>query len=152
MGSEMCIRDRVGQLRGALGFGQGDVELRQFVGPLGDPSLQAFVGFGQRLFSLAERGDVGETHDKTATRHRVADQLDHTTIGEKSFRGVGAALTHPVQAPGHVHFGFAGTAQTAFGVVANNVGNRAAKPDQSIRVVEQLQICLLYTSPSPRDS
>src|SRR5690606_19605149 len=90
-------------------------------------------------------GDVGKTHDETAARHRVADQLDHTTIGKQSFRGVGAALAHPVQTAGDVHLGFARTAQTAFGVVANDVGNRPANADQAVRVVEQLQV-----TPVPR--
>ena len=130
----------VGRLGVALGFGQGHVELRQFVGAFGDPSLQTFVGFGQRLFGFAERGDVGETHDETTARHRVADQLDHPAIGKQSFGSVRAALTHPVQAAGDVHFGFAGAAQAALGVVANDVGNRSADADQAIRVVEQLEV------------
>ncbi len=50
------------------------------------------------------------------------------------------ALTHPVQTPRNVHFSFAGAAQTAFGVVANDVGNRPADADQAVGVVEQLQI------------
>ena len=94
----------------ALGFGQRDVELRQFLRTLADPLLQPLVGLGQRLLGFAERSNVGETHDETAARHRVADQLDHSTVGEQPFRGVRTALTHPVQTAGNVYFGFAGAA------------------------------------------
>ncbi len=72
----------VGRLGIALGFGERDVELRQFLGAFADPLLEPFVRLGQRLFGFAERGNVGETHDKSAARHRVADQLDYPAIGE----------------------------------------------------------------------
>ena len=102
--------------------------------------LQAFIGFGQGLFSFAERGDVGEAHDETAAGHRIADQLDDAAIGEQALGGMRPTLAHPVQAPGHMHFGFAGAAQAAFSVVADNVSNRAPHADQPLRVVEQFQI------------
>ena len=130
----------VGRFRRALGLGQGDVQLRQFVGPFGDALFQALVGFGQGLLGLAERGDVGEAHDKTATGHRVADQLDHPAVGEQPLRGMRAALAHPVQAPRDMHFGLAGPAQAAFGVVADDIGNRPADADQAVRVIEQFQV------------
>ncbi|MNI39905.1 hypothetical protein D3C73_941000 [compost metagenome] len=119
----------VGRLGGALGFGQGDVELRQLVGALRHPAFQAFVGFGQRLFGLAERGDVGETHDKSTAWHGVADQLDHAPVREQSFGGVGAALAHPVQTARDVHFRFTGAAKPTLGVIADDVGNRPADTD-----------------------
>ncbi|MCY1397617.1 hypothetical protein D9M71_126270 [compost metagenome] len=110
------------------------------MGPFGDPLLQAFVGFGQRLFGFAERGDVGETHDEAAARHRVADQLDDPAVGEQALGGMRAALAHPVQATRDVNFGFAGAAQAALGIVANDVGDRPTDTDQAVRVVEQLQV------------
>ena len=130
----------VGSFGGALGFGQRDVELRQFLGSLADPLFQAFVGLGQRLFGFTERGDVGETHDEAATGHRIADQLNHPAVGEQPFGGVRAALTHPVQTTRDMHFRLAGTTQPALGVVANDVGDWPADADQTVRVVEQLQV------------
>ncbi|MNQ65020.1 hypothetical protein D3C85_794640 [compost metagenome] len=53
---------------------------------------------------------------------------------------MGAALAHPVQASGDVDFRFAGAAQAAFGIVANNVGNRPADADQAVRVVEEFEV------------
>ena len=102
--------------------------------------LKPFVGFGQRLFGFAEGGNVGETHDESAARHRVANQFNHTAIGEQAFRGVRAALTHPVQAAGHMHFRLAGAAQPALGIVTDDVGNRPTHADQALWIVEQLQI------------
>ena len=130
----------VGGLGNTFGFGQRLVQFRQFTGSLGDALFQAFVGLGERLFGLTERGNVGKTHDEPAARHGVADEFDHPTIREQTFRGVRPTLAHPVQAARHVHFCFAGAAQAAFGVMANNVGNRAANADQPLRVVEQFQV------------
>ena len=130
----------VGSLGNAFGFGQRLVQFRQFTGSLGDALFQAFVGLGERLFGLTERGNVGKTHDEPAARHGVADKLDHPAIGEQAFRGVRPTLAHPVQAARHVHFCLTGAAQAAFGVMANNVGNRAANADQPLRIVEQFQV------------
>ncbi len=98
----------------ALGLGQCQVELRQFMGAFGHPLLQAFVGGGQGLFGLAERGDVSEAHDKTPARHRVADQFDDPAVGKQPLGGVGAALAHPVQAAGDVDLGLTRAAEAAF--------------------------------------
>ena len=135
----------IGRLGGTFGLGEGDVELRQFVGAFGHPAFQSFIGFGQRLFGLTERGDVGETHDEAATGHRVADQLDHPAIRKQPLGRVGAALAHPVQAAGDVHFSFTRATQAALGVVPNDVGNRPADADQTVRVVEQFEV-----APVPR--
>jgi len=126
-----------------FGFGQCLVQLRQFERTLGDSLLQPFVGFRQGLFGLTERSNVGETHDETAARHGIANQLDHATIGEQAFGGVRPALAHPVQSAGHMHFGFAGAAQAAFGIVTNDVGNRASYADQPVGIVEQFQIAAI---------
>ena len=124
----------------ALGVGEGHVQLRQFMGALGHPLLQALIGLGQRLFGFAERGDVGEAHDKPAAGHRVADQLDHPAIGEQALGGVRTPLAHPVQATRHVHLRFTGATQAALGVVSNDVCNGPADADQAVRVVEQFQV------------
>ncbi len=124
----------------ALGLRQRLVELGQFMGAFGYPLLQAFVGITQGLLGFAERGDVGEAHHKATTGHRVADQLDHPAVGEQPFGGVRTPLAHPVQAPRHMDLRFAWAAQAAFGVVANDVGDRPANADQAVGVVEQFQV------------
>ena len=105
--------------------------------------LQALVGLGEGLFCLAERGNVGEAHHETAARHGVADQFDHSPIGEQALGRVCPTLAHPVKAAGHMHFRFPGAAQAALCIVANDVGNRAADTDQSFGVVEQFQIAAI---------
>ena len=133
----------VGRFGHPFGIRQCLIELRQLMCSLGHPLFKPFVGLGQCLFGFAERGNVSETHDKTAPRHGVADQFDNPAIGEQAFGGMRSALAHPVQATGHMHFGFPGAAQAAFSIVTNDVGNRASYADQSVRVVEELQIATI---------
>src|SRR3546814_21021134 len=54
-----------------------------------------------------------------------------------------ATLAHPVQALVHVGVWIAWTAQAAFGVVADDVGDRAADVDQPVRVLEELEIAMV---------
>ncbi|MCY1418752.1 hypothetical protein D9M71_343210 [compost metagenome] len=138
-GEEAGLR-LVGQFGTGLGLGQLLVERGQFAGALLDPQLEALVGLLERILGLAVGGDVGERHDEAAAGHRVADQLDHPAVGQGALGGVRSALAHPVQALGHVDVRVALAAQAAFGVVADDVGDRPADADQALGVLEQFQI------------
>ncbi len=133
----------VGSFSGALGFGQRLVELGQLVSTCGYPLLKAFIDAFEGVFGSAELGDVGETHDEAAARHRVANQLDHLPIGKQPLRGVSAALAHPVQTPRNVNLCLARPAESALGVVTDDVGNRPANADQAFRVIEQLKVATI---------
>ena len=133
----------VGGFGVGLGFGQCLVQLRQLMGAFGNPSFEAFVGVLEGALGFAELGDVGETHDETTTGHGVADQLDHPAVGEYPFIAVCRALAHPVQTLGDVLLQVAAAEHAAFGIEADDLGNRPTDVDQALGVLEQLQITVV---------
>ena len=125
-GGQEAALGLAGPLGLGLGLQQRLVQLRQLAGSLVYAPLQAFVGFLQRLFCLAEGRNIGKAHDKAAARHRVADDLDHAAIGEHALGAVRRALLHPGNTLVDVHLRVTRATEATPRVVQNDVGNRPA--------------------------
>ncbi len=128
---------------GALGRGAG---ARQFAGALGDALLQRLVRAREVLFGAAERGDVGEGRDETATGHRVAADLDHGAVRERALGQMRRARTHLRQPPLHARVDVAGAGEPAREVVPHQLGHRPADRQQAVGIGEQFGVAAV-----PRD-